>query len=82
VIGKGWILIWRHMLHKTPALPNRVARWFVFKPKIPIWVNFGGSAARRSKNEYFRANNLFARLCIFHYDKCRYSAHVFIWPYG
>jgi hypothetical protein len=22
---------------------SRVARWFVFKPKIPIWVNFGGS---------------------------------------
>jgi hypothetical protein len=20
----------------------RVARWFLFKPKIPIWVNFGG----------------------------------------
>jgi hypothetical protein len=20
----------------------RVARWFVFKPKLPIWVNFGG----------------------------------------
>jgi hypothetical protein len=20
----------------------RVARWFVFKPKIPIWVNFRG----------------------------------------
>jgi hypothetical protein len=20
----------------------RVARWFVFKPKISIWVNFGG----------------------------------------
>jgi hypothetical protein len=19
-----------------------VARWFIFKPKIPIWVNFGG----------------------------------------
>jgi hypothetical protein len=19
----------------------RVARWFIFKPKIPIWVNFG-----------------------------------------
>jgi hypothetical protein len=19
-----------------------VARWFVFKPKIPVWVNFGG----------------------------------------
>jgi hypothetical protein len=23
---------------------NRVARWHFFKPKIPIWVNFGGSA--------------------------------------
>jgi hypothetical protein len=22
--------------------PGRVARWFSFKPKIPIWVNFGG----------------------------------------
>jgi hypothetical protein len=22
-------------------LPFRVARWFVFKPKIPIWVHFG-----------------------------------------
>jgi hypothetical protein len=20
----------------------RVARWYIFKPKIPIWVNFGG----------------------------------------
>jgi hypothetical protein len=20
----------------------RVARWFIFKPKIPIWINFGG----------------------------------------
>jgi hypothetical protein len=23
-------------------LKLRVARWFVFKPKIPIWLNFGG----------------------------------------
>jgi hypothetical protein len=21
---------------------SRVARWYVFKPKIPIWVKFGG----------------------------------------
>jgi hypothetical protein len=21
---------------------TRVARWFIFKPKIPIWVTFGG----------------------------------------
>jgi hypothetical protein len=26
----------------------RVARWFVFKPKIPIWVNFGGSCYGKS----------------------------------
>jgi hypothetical protein len=25
-----------------------VARWFVFKPKIPIWVNFGGYCNRKS----------------------------------
>jgi hypothetical protein len=30
-----------------PKLSNRktplvIARWFVFKPKIPIWENFGG----------------------------------------
>jgi hypothetical protein len=24
------------------TLGSRLARWFVFKPKIPIWVNFGG----------------------------------------
>jgi hypothetical protein len=23
-------------------LCSRVARWFIFKPKIPVWVNFGG----------------------------------------
>jgi hypothetical protein len=23
-------------------LPVRVARWYILKPKIPIWVNFGG----------------------------------------
>jgi hypothetical protein len=26
----------------------RVARWFVFKPKIPIWVNFGESCHGKS----------------------------------
>jgi hypothetical protein len=23
-----------------PAFESRVARWYIFKPKIPIWVNF------------------------------------------
>jgi hypothetical protein len=26
----------------------RDARWFVFKPKIPIWVNFGGYCNEKS----------------------------------
>jgi hypothetical protein len=29
------IAIWKH-------LRNRVARWFLFSPKLPIWVYFGG----------------------------------------
>jgi hypothetical protein len=24
------------------SLMPRLARWFIFKPKIPTWVNFGG----------------------------------------
>jgi hypothetical protein len=28
---------------KKLALPiSRVAGWYIFEPKIPIWVNFGG----------------------------------------
>jgi hypothetical protein len=23
-------------------MSDRVARWYIFKPKIPIWVNLGG----------------------------------------
>jgi type II secretory pathway component GspD/PulD (secretin) len=32
------------------VLGTRVARWFVFKPKIPLWVNFGGFC----NGKYFR----------------------------
>jgi hypothetical protein len=38
----------RALIRKRPSPTNdRVARWFVFKPKIQIWVNFGGSAIGR-----------------------------------
>jgi hypothetical protein len=33
IFGKNW---------RAEEEESRVARWFVFKPKIPIWVNFGG----------------------------------------
>jgi hypothetical protein len=26
---------------------TKVARWYIFKPKLPIWVNFGGSCNGR-----------------------------------
>jgi hypothetical protein len=29
---------------------SRVARWFIFKPKIPIWVNFRGPQIGKSWN--------------------------------
>jgi hypothetical protein len=29
-------------LANCKRISTGVARWFVFKPKIPIWVNFGG----------------------------------------
>jgi hypothetical protein len=27
----------------TGTVWSRVARWYIFKPKIPIWENFGGT---------------------------------------
>jgi hypothetical protein len=31
-------------LRKKPGgFGSRVARWFIFEPKIPIWINFGRS---------------------------------------
>jgi hypothetical protein len=34
-------------LHTLIALCTRVARWHIFKPKITIWVHFGGSCNGR-----------------------------------
>jgi hypothetical protein len=33
----------RALLSYIGVVAARYARWFVFKPKIQIWVNFGGS---------------------------------------
>jgi hypothetical protein len=55
---KGWGLtewfarqkdIWRkkervRKIERMWLVGCRVARWYVFKPTIPIWVNFGGSS--------------------------------------
>jgi hypothetical protein len=47
-----FISVWLNILADVKMISNcprrRVARWFVFKPKIPIWVNFGGSCNGKS----------------------------------
>jgi hypothetical protein len=37
----SWFIEWTPRSKRANGV-SRVARWFVFKPKIPIWVNFGG----------------------------------------
>jgi hypothetical protein len=32
---------------------TRVARWFIFKPKFPIWVNFGEALCRLENVDIF-----------------------------
>jgi hypothetical protein len=49
------------------SVAARVARWYIFKPKIPIWVNFGVSYNGRCwySSWPFGTNNLwpFGMLC-------------------
>jgi hypothetical protein len=42
---KNWFGVF---LTNSSGHPVRVARWFVFKPKLPTLVNFGGSWNRKS----------------------------------
>jgi hypothetical protein len=37
-----WVIVNFGQLFKNDRSSVGVARWFIFKPKIPIWVNFGG----------------------------------------
>jgi hypothetical protein len=37
----------RILTSKEIASVTSVARWYIFKPKIPIWVNFGASCNGR-----------------------------------
>jgi hypothetical protein len=35
-----WLSVIKVLSARNPFFWSRVARWFVFKPKIPIWVNY------------------------------------------
>jgi hypothetical protein len=41
-------IIYRSAVALFALVWSRGARWFVFKPKIPIWVNVGGSCYGKS----------------------------------
>jgi hypothetical protein len=51
------------------VLPTRVARWFLFEPKIPLWVNFGGSCNGRC---WYINGHLVNFMAIWH----------ILWPFG
>jgi hypothetical protein len=47
---------WQHLFFQYHALsPTRVARVFIFKPKIPNWINFGGPYVDWTMCIYFMA---------------------------
>jgi hypothetical protein len=41
--GRTTKFVFRHRLPPDVALFSRVARWFILRPKILIWVYLGGS---------------------------------------
>jgi hypothetical protein len=38
-----------HLNRENWAAKLRVARWYILKPKIPLWVNFGGPCNERCR---------------------------------
>jgi hypothetical protein len=60
--------------------PCRVARWHIFKPKIPIWVHFGGSSKGRCWH-ILLPFGLFTAICIFcgHWVYFMVIWYVFSW---
>jgi hypothetical protein len=60
----------RRVFRKSKArMEFRVARWYIFKPKIPIWVNFGGPW--NGKYWYI--------LCTFGIYYCHFVFFIVIW---
>jgi hypothetical protein len=55
---------------------SRVARWFIIKPKIPVWVFFGGPKIGKSLYIPWQFSNILRTLGIF-YD--RLVHFEFIW---
>jgi hypothetical protein len=62
---------------------GRVARWFVFKPKIPIWKNFSGLGLEKVDIFYGRLEHfmdIWDLLCPFD-TLCVHLEHFFLFWY-
>jgi hypothetical protein len=69
-LNLGGLILFRHQTGpKVCNVRIRVARWYIFKPKIPIWVNFGGSSMDDVGILYVRQFDLF-------YDILVYCGHL------
>jgi hypothetical protein len=55
---------------------TRVDRWHIFKPKIPIWVNFGGSSNGRCWNILWSSGLFYGYLVYFT------AIWYILWPFG
>jgi hypothetical protein len=69
-----------------PILHGRVARWFVFKPKIPLWVNFGGPYIDWKNGYIFEISGIFYRrlgyFMTIWYILCSFVTFFPFWYYG
>jgi hypothetical protein len=68
----------------TIFVANSVARWLVFKPKIPIWVNFGGPYLDWTMLIYFMAIWPIVRIFVIFYGHLEYFKDIWdiLWPFG
>jgi Arf-GAP/GTPase/ANK repeat/PH domain-containing protein 1/3 len=53
---------------RTRPLFTRVARWYIFKPKIQIWVNFEGSCNGRCW--HFYVHLVYFKAILYIYGHC------------
>jgi hypothetical protein len=70
-------------MQKALRKVRRVARWFVFKPKIPIWVNFGGPWNGKMLLYFMTICNILWRFGLFYGDLVYFMAIWYIlWRFG
>jgi hypothetical protein len=57
-----------------------VARWFVFVPKIPIWVYYGGPLELKMLVYFMTFRNILRPLGLFHFRLVQFVVIWYIFP--